>query len=315
MLGAIFIELMGVDPAVMWTMLPIVAFGSAYVPEVASFIAGQAMFTMMVLIIFNVIVPTGWSVGLIRVEDVVVGALVGVVVSVLLWPRGASSAVSQAIDAAAAVGATYLQAAVRRVTRGASEAANDRVFALGHDAMTASRTLDDAVRQYLSESGGSTDLRAPVIRAANRAIRLRTAAELIADVVPPPLRPIPRVRQVLEHPRRSDLRAPRRASSPSHDHGPISDDFVLALRAEAERRRAVGLGRAAAGHRRGESRRTRTALPRARPPGPSPEHARANAPRCVCGISAFGGMAPNLPALKSSIAWTSSAFEFITNGP
>ncbi|MCW2560168.1 MAG: rane protein-like protein, partial [Mycobacterium sp.] len=58
-LGAVFIQLMGVDPVVMWTMLPIVAFGSAYVPEVASFIAGQAMFTMMVLIIFNVIVPTG----------------------------------------------------------------------------------------------------------------------------------------------------------------------------------------------------------------------------------------------------------------
>ncbi|HEY6575389.1 MAG TPA: FUSC family protein, partial [Mycobacterium sp.] len=231
-LGAIFIELMGIDPAVMWTMLPIVAFGSAYVPEVASFIAGQAMFTMMVLIIFNVIVPTGWSVGLIRVEDVLVGAMVGVVVSVLLWPRGASSAVSKAIDAAAAVGATYLQAAVRRVNRGASEAANDRVFALGHDAMTAARTLDDALRQYLSESGGSTDLRAPVIRAANRATRLRTAAELIADVVPPPLAVYPRTRQVLSTHAETIC---ERLESVEHtaDHGPISDDFVLALRAEA----------------------------------------------------------------------------------
>ncbi len=231
-LGAIFIELMGVDPAVMWTMLPLVAFGSAYVPEVASFIAGQAMFTMMVLIIFNVIVPTGWSVGLIRVEDVLVGATVGVVVSVLLWPRGASSAVSKAIDAAAEVGATYLQAAVRRVNRGASEAANDRVFALGHDAMTAARTLDDALRQYLSESGGSTDLRAPVIRAANRATRLRTAAELIADVVPPPLAVYPRTRQVLSTHAETIC---ERLESVEHiaDHGPISDDFVLALRAEA----------------------------------------------------------------------------------
>jgi Fusaric acid resistance protein-like len=231
-LGAIFIELMGVDPAVMWAMLPLVAFGSAYVPEVASFIAGQAMFTMMVLIIFNVIVPTGWSVGLIRVEDVLVGAAVGVVVSVLLWPRGASSAVSKAIDAAAEVGATYLQAAVRRVNRGASEAADDRVFALGHDAMTAARTLDDALRQYLSESGGSTDLRAPVIRAANRATRLRTAAELIADVVPPPLAVYPRTRQVLSTHAETIC---ERLESVEHiaDHGPISDDFVLALRAEA----------------------------------------------------------------------------------
>jgi hypothetical protein len=231
-LGAIFIQLMGVDPAVMWTMLPLVAFGSAYVQQVGSFIAGQAMFTMMVLIIFNVIVPTGWSVGLIRVEDVVVGALVGVVVSLLLWPRGASATVSRAIDAACAVGTTYLRAAVRRVTRGASETANDRIFALGHDAMTASRTLDDAVRQYLSESGGSTDLRAPVIRAANRAIRVRTAAELIADVVPPPLGVYPRVRQVLES--HADAISDRLGGT-THavEHGPISDDFVLSLRAES----------------------------------------------------------------------------------
>jgi uncharacterized membrane protein YgaE (UPF0421/DUF939 family) len=236
-LGAVFIQLMGVDPVVMWTMLPVVAFGSAYVPEVASFIAGQAMFTMMVLIIFNVIVPTGWSVGLVRVEDVVVGATVGVVVSLLLWPRGASATVSKAIDAACAVGSTYLRAAVCRVLRGASEAANDRVFALGYDGMTASRTLDDAVRHYLSESGGSTDLRAPVIRAANRAIRVRSAAELIADVVPPPLAAYPQVRDVLET--HTDAVCARLDGTtdtvePSTvDQGPISDDFVLALRAES----------------------------------------------------------------------------------
>ena len=79
-LGAVFIALMGVDPIVMWLTLPIVAFGSAFVPEVASFVAGQAAFTMMVVIIFNLIHPIGWRVGLIRVEDVVIGALVGVAV-------------------------------------------------------------------------------------------------------------------------------------------------------------------------------------------------------------------------------------------
>ncbi|WP_319452996.1 MULTISPECIES: FUSC family protein [unclassified Mycobacterium] len=232
-LGAVFIELMGVDPPVMWVMLPLVAFGSAYVPEVASFIAGQAMFTMMVLIIFNLIVPTGWSVGLIRVEDVVVGALVGVVVSTLLWPRGATAHVARTVDAAYAAGAQYLMATVRRVTRGAYEESNDRVFALGHDALTASRTLDDAVRQYLSESGGATDLRAPVIRASNRAVRLRAAAELIADVVPPPLTAYPRVRSVLEA-HATAVCERLGGDDPAHEHGPISDDFVLGLRAESD---------------------------------------------------------------------------------
>lgn len=87
LIGIVFIELLGVEPVVLWIALPVVAFGAAYVPVVASFAAGQAMFTMMVLIIFNTINPSGWQVGLIRVEDVVVGAAVGVVVSLLLWPR------------------------------------------------------------------------------------------------------------------------------------------------------------------------------------------------------------------------------------
>ena len=95
MVGVVVIELVGVDPIVMWVMLPLVAFGSAFVPEVASFIAGQAAFTMMVLIIFNLIAPTGWSVGLIRIQDVIIGALVGIVVSVLMWPRGVRTRVSE----------------------------------------------------------------------------------------------------------------------------------------------------------------------------------------------------------------------------
>jgi uncharacterized membrane protein YccC len=230
-LGAVVIEVLGVDPVVLWTLLPIVAFGSAYVPEVASFVAGQAAFTMMVLINFNLIVPMGWQVGLIRVEDVVVGAVVGIVVSVLLWPRGATAAVSKAIEEARAVGATFLTEAVLRVTRGASEDATDRVIALSRDALEASRTVDDAVRQYLSENGGTTNLRAPVVRAANRAIRLRAAAELIADVVPPPLGVHPRTREVLEA--HAEAICARLIADPGRELQPISDDFALALRADA----------------------------------------------------------------------------------
>jgi hypothetical protein len=88
------------------------------------------------------------------------------------------------------------------------------------------------VRQYLSESSGSTDVRAPVVRSANRAIRLRAAAELIADVVPPPHGVYARTRAVLEthtdavcRQVTGDIAGPALA--------PISDDFVIALRAEA----------------------------------------------------------------------------------
>ena len=47
-----------------------------------------------------------------HVEDVVVRTLVGIVVSVLLWPRGATAAVSKAINEARGVGAKFLKEAV-----------------------------------------------------------------------------------------------------------------------------------------------------------------------------------------------------------
>lgn len=231
-LGAVVIAILGIDPIVMWLLLPVVAFGSAYVPEIASFTAGQAAFTMMVLIVFNLMAPTGWQVGLIRVEDVAVGAIVGVIVSLLLWPRGAKPWIQFTIDAACFAGARYLQATVFRVTRGASEQAQDRVNALSHDTLTANRTLDDTVRHYLSESGGPTDSRAPVVRASNRAMRLRAAADLIADIVPPPLDAYPRARAVLEA--HTCAMCARLDGSRVTDELPtLSDEFVLALRAEA----------------------------------------------------------------------------------
>lgn len=234
LLGTVVIHLIGANPVLLWLVLPIVAFGSAYVPDVFSFVAGQAMFTMLVLTIYNLISPAGWRVGLIRLENVLVGAAVGIVVSLLLWPRGSAAVVQRTLESARTAGTRYLTAAVRRVTRGASEAATDRVHALSFEALTASRTVDDAVRHFLSESSGATELRAPVVRAANQTVRLRAAADLIADVVPPPLTPYRAARAVLED--HTAAICARIAGAEDPDPAtlaPISDDFVLALRAES----------------------------------------------------------------------------------
>ncbi|WNG93003.1 FUSC family protein [Mycobacterium sp. ITM-2016-00318] len=233
-LGALLISVVGVDPAVLWILMPLVVFGSAFVPEIASFTAGQAAFTMMVLIFFNLIVPTGWSVGLIRVEDVIVGALVGVVVSLLLWPRGATASAEAAVESARNAFARYLEAAVHRITRGDYEQTADRLATLSQAAIASSRVADDAVRQYLSEGGGETDFRGPIVRAFNRAIRVRAAADLITDIpTPPPLGTYPRVREVVE---RHVTAIGERLSGTIGSGGdwvPIGDEFVVALRAES----------------------------------------------------------------------------------
>ena len=150
----------------------------------------------------------------------------------LLWPRGATASVYGVIGEADSTASQYLQAAVRRVTRGASEETDRTLTALGYDALAALRTVDDAVRHYLSESGGSSDLQSPVVHAANRAIRLRIMAEVIADVAtPPPLLAHPRAREVLEM--HAEAVAERVAGVSDKSWPPISDEFVVALRAES----------------------------------------------------------------------------------
>ena len=189
----------------------------------------------------------------------------------------------------------------------------NEVATLSHDALAVSRVADDAVRQYLSESSGETDFRAPIVRAFNRAIRLRAAADLIADIpTPPPLSAYPRVREVLEF--HVDAICDRLAGlfDVNHPWVPISDDFVLALRAEST----------------GDDLSVSAALPLVTVaaslgeleliyPVPVPCRTRRHNPYRVevCGISAFGGIVPNFPALKSSRAWINSDLEFITNGP
>ena len=73
----------------MWTAFPIAVFGAAYAATTIGFMASQAAFTINLIIVFNLISPAGWQVGLVRIEDLLVGALISLVVGVLLWPRGA----------------------------------------------------------------------------------------------------------------------------------------------------------------------------------------------------------------------------------
>src|SRR6202022_3836137 len=82
-------------------------------PAVVSFAGGQAAFTLTLVILFNIIAPTGWRVGLVRIEDVAIGAGGSLAVGVLFWPRGASAPRRQALAQAYADGAGYLASTVR----------------------------------------------------------------------------------------------------------------------------------------------------------------------------------------------------------
>ena len=233
-IGAAVIAVVGVNPVVLWSLLPLATFGSTYVMTVGSFTASQAMFTMQVLIVFNLMRPIGWQIGLIRVEDVAIGALVGLAVSMLLWPGGAQSAMHRAVGDAVTACSRYLAAAVIRVTRGVSPQTQQEVSELGAAALTAARTHGDAVRVCLSEMAGASD--AGELASASRIPRVRTSADLIADIVPPPPEVFPRTRKVLEQHTRALCARIEAAYSTGSSVGlrpDISEEFVPVLRAEA----------------------------------------------------------------------------------
>jgi hypothetical protein len=230
LIGSAVISVVGVDPVVLWVLLPPAAFGATYILAVGSFTASQAMFTMMVLISFNMMRPIGWQVGLVRLEDILLGAAVALVVAALLWPGGVQGTLQRSIAAARRAGADYLRTAVGRVTAGASVAVDAAVAEAAREAMTAVRSYGDAAQVYQAESSGATDT--ALLEAADQIPRLRTAADLIVDVVPPPPGVCPRARAVLAA-HTEALCARLDGSDHARPLGDMTADLVPALRADA----------------------------------------------------------------------------------
>ena len=81
----------------LWVLLPLAILFAGVAPAAISFAAGQAAFTLTLVILFNIIAPAGWRVGLVRVEDIAIGCAVSLVVGLLFWPRGAAAALRQAL--------------------------------------------------------------------------------------------------------------------------------------------------------------------------------------------------------------------------
>ena len=57
----------------------------------------------MQALLFTLLVPVGWKVGALRVEDVAIGAAVSLVVGTLFWPRGVAGIVGDDLHALMAV--------------------------------------------------------------------------------------------------------------------------------------------------------------------------------------------------------------------
>jgi uncharacterized membrane protein YccC len=168
----------------LWVLLPLAVLISGIAPSMISFVAGQAAFTLLVIILFNIIQPIGWKVGLTRIEDVAIGCGVSIVVGLLFWPRGATAALGRALSTAFATSSGYLSDAVERLTMTRRHVDTDVSQRASHRAYL---LLDDAFRQFFAERGAKVVSVEAISRLFTGSNRLRLAAYTLATLpVHPP---------------------------------------------------------------------------------------------------------------------------------
>jgi uncharacterized membrane protein YccC len=134
----------------MWTALPVGIFIAAYAATTVGFALSQAAFTVNLIIVFNLISPAGWQLGLVRIEDVAAGAAVSIVVGILLWPRGARQELARSVSGFYRATAAYLGPAFDRVL--GLEAAGD-LEGIRRRAVRARDRADEGLKVLLSERG------------------------------------------------------------------------------------------------------------------------------------------------------------------
>ncbi|MGW5722541.1 FUSC family protein [Amycolatopsis sp. NPDC003865] len=183
--GALLLLVIGTSAPALWIALPIAVLVAAYAPGALPFTVGQAAFTVTVSVLFNLLAPAGWRIGVVRIEDVAIGCAVCLVAGALFWPRGARAVVADDLADAFRTGGAYLVAAAN--------------WALGlrHDppapaAATAAGTrLDDALRGFLSEQGTKHVPKPDLWRLVMGTVRSRLTAQSLAGLPNPHVEPDP----------------------------------------------------------------------------------------------------------------------------
>jgi uncharacterized membrane protein YccC len=176
--GGTILVAIGTNTVVLWVILPIALLLAGFAPAAISFLAGQAAFTVVVVILFNIIQPVGWKVGLVRIEDVAIGCLVSLAVGLVFWPRGANAALGFALGAAYRSSSHYLSRVV------AANLTGDRGSATAEQAaaLAAFGRLDDAFRQYLADRGAKHVPLAEASSLVTGTVALRLAADAVVDL-------------------------------------------------------------------------------------------------------------------------------------
>ena len=182
--GGLIVAAIGTDTTVLWCLLPVAVLLAGLAPTTVSFAAGQGAFTLTLVILYNIIAPVGWHVGLTRVEDIALGCAVSLAVGLVFWPRGAGAALGQALAEAYVDSAAYLRSAVAFGAQCCQQRADAVARPSGEStsAAASARRLDDAFRSYLAERGGKSVPLADVTALLSGVAGIRLAADAVLDL-------------------------------------------------------------------------------------------------------------------------------------
>ena len=214
-IGAGLLAALGTGQVALWVALPIAVCIASYAPGTAPFLVGQAAFTVTVVVLFNLLAPAGWRVGLLRIQDVAIGCAVSLVIGILFWPRGAAALVGDDLADAFRRGSAYLTQAVDWAL-GLRPTEPDTAIA----AVTAGIRLDDALRGFLAEQGTKRLSKNDLWQLVMSTMRLRLTAHSLAGLrgaAPPDRRPD-----------ETRLRLQRRAAELADFYGRVADQVSQA---------------------------------------------------------------------------------------
>jgi hypothetical protein len=173
--GAIVLAI-GNHTGLLWAVLPFAVLLAAYSPRAISFAAGQAGFTTVVVVLFNLLVPAGWTVGVVRIEDVAIGCAVSLAAGLLLWPRGAADVLRDTLGAAYVLASRYLDLTITSLLRGRGTGDVDDAARVASEAAL---RLDETVREYLAERSSARQDIDGLARLVGGATRVRRVARLL----------------------------------------------------------------------------------------------------------------------------------------
>lgn len=180
--GGLLLYGIGSDEGVLWLVLPLAVLLAAYGSRALPLAFGQAGFTVTVLVIFNIIVPSGWQIGLVRVEDVAIGSAISLAVGILFWPRGMETLIRESLGVAYTGAAGYVASAIRLLAGGAETPAD--LATARREARSAADRLDDAFRQYLAEPSAESADRDKLASLVSGAARVQLAGYALSTLSP-----------------------------------------------------------------------------------------------------------------------------------